>query len=144
MVLAVLLVAAPLAMGQRAVGGNVTTSELKSDSLGAGIPSAAKSDRTAGATPTILASSLLGQTLYARDGQRIGKISDVVMTHNLDSLLAIVGVGGFLGFGTKDVAIPKDKIAVSEDESGELRFTAATTTEQLQQAPIFDRTALMR
>ena len=79
-----------------------------------------------------------------RDGNRIGLISDLVMTQELDGLLAIVGVGGFLGFGTRDVAIPKDRIAVTEDKSGELRFTVASTREQLQQAPVFDRTALVR
>jgi hypothetical protein len=58
-------------------------------------------------------------------------------------VLAIVGIGGFLGLGVRDVAIPKDKIAVSQNMTGELRFTAASTREQLQQAPTFNRTALI-
>ena len=137
-VLAALLGVAVPAISQDESRGNVTTSELKSDSL---TPSDSASDAVA---PALLASSLLGQTIYALDGKRIGTLSDVVMTEDLDSFLAIVGIGGFLGFGARDVAIPKDRIAVSKNEEGELRLTIASTREQLQQAPVFDRTALRR
>ena len=144
LILAAVLMASVPAMAQEVDGTNVTTSELKSDSLALPDLIQTDTDFPPEKSVTILASSLLGQTLYARDGNRIGLISDLVMTQELDGLLAIVGVGGFLGFGTRDVAIPKDRIAVTEDKSGELRFTVASTREQLQQAPVFDRTALVR
>ena len=55
--------------------------------------------------------------------------------------VAIVGVGGFLGMGEKDVAIPFADITVTRDENNLMRLTIAATKEQLEAAPAFDRTA---
>lgn len=143
LVLAVVLFAPVSAMAQEAARTTVTTSELKSDSL-AMSAAAPKPNVVLRSAPTLLASSLLGKTLYSRDGKEIGQISDIVLSRELDGLLAVVGIGGLVGMGTRDVAIPKDRIEISESETGKLRFVVASTKEQLQQAPVFDRTTLMR
>ena len=38
--------------------------------------------------------------------EKIGAISEVLVDHSGDAQAAVIGVGGFLGIGQKDVAIP--------------------------------------
>ena len=54
--------------------------------------------------------------------------------------MPIVGVGGFLGIGEKDVAVPFDELQVVEQD-GDIRLVYASTREQLEAAPALDRTA---
>lgn len=124
----------------------VTTTELKSDSE-SGLPQASleKGDRNiAGSRERIFASELLGEKIYARDGSEVGKIADVLMSEKFNGLVAVIGIGGFMGLGSRTVAIPTQQIEMSRDGEGALRLIAATTHEQLLAAPAFDRTALMR
>jgi sporulation protein YlmC with PRC-barrel domain len=90
-----------------------------------------------------LASNFIGQTVYSAANENIGEINDLVMTKEKGAVVAIIGVGGFLGIGEKDVAIPIEQVSVArEQNSNNLRLTVNATREQLEAAPAFDRTAL--
>jgi sporulation protein YlmC with PRC-barrel domain len=52
------------------------------------------------------APKLIGVGVYGSDGKQIGKIDDLLMDHKGAAQTAVIGVGGFLGFGKKDVAVP--------------------------------------
>ena len=52
------------------------------------------------------APKLVGVAVYGPDEKQIGKIKDVLIDHNGAAQTVVIGVGGFLGFGTKDVAVP--------------------------------------
>jgi hypothetical protein len=52
----------------------------------------------------------------------------------------IVGVGGFLGLGEKDVALPLEKIKISKDENNNVKLTVEASREELENAPAFDKT----
>ena len=52
------------------------------------------------------APKLIGVAVYGPDEKQIGKIKDVLIDHNGAAQTVVIGVGGFLGFGTKDVAVP--------------------------------------
>jgi sporulation protein YlmC with PRC-barrel domain len=52
------------------------------------------------------APKLVGVGVYGADGKQIGKIDDLLMDHNGAAETVVIGVGGFLGFGKKDVAVP--------------------------------------
>ena len=52
------------------------------------------------------APKLIGVPVYGPDEKQIGKIKDVLIDHNGAAQTVVVGVGGFLGFGEKDVAVP--------------------------------------
>jgi len=49
---------------------------------------------------------LIGVNVFDVDGRLIGKIKDLLMSHEGVAEAVIIGVGGFLGFGEKDVAVP--------------------------------------
>jgi hypothetical protein len=52
------------------------------------------------------APKLVGVGVYGPDDKQIGKIDDLVMDHNGATQTVVIGVGGFLGFGKKEVAVP--------------------------------------
>jgi hypothetical protein len=47
----------------------------------------------------------------------------------------VIGVGGFLGMGEKNVALPFDQLTFSQDNDGVLVVTTTATKESLQAAP---------
>jgi sporulation protein YlmC with PRC-barrel domain len=52
------------------------------------------------------APKLVGTGVYGPDDKQIGKIDDLVMDHSGATQTVVIGVGGFLGFGKKEVAVP--------------------------------------
>mgnify|MGYP003652721353 FL=1 len=88
-----------------------------------------------------LASNLIGSAVYgsaSQDADMIGDINDIVITPEGDVASIIVGVGGFLGIGEKDVSVSYDSIEWV-DRDGERWLVANMTREQLEAAPAFDR-----
>jgi sporulation protein YlmC with PRC-barrel domain len=88
-----------------------------------------------------LASKLIGMQVFngtAKDAQQIGTIKDLVIDHAGKVMAAVIGVGGFLGVGEKDVAInyPQLKWTTATADNSP-RMTLATTKEALTAAPAF-------
>jgi hypothetical protein len=52
------------------------------------------------------APKLIGVGVYGFDDKQIGKIDDLLLDKNGSAQTIVIGVGGFLGFGKKDVAVP--------------------------------------
>ncbi len=52
------------------------------------------------------APKLIGVGVYGSDDKQIGKIDDLLVDRNGSAQTVVIGVGGFLGFGKKDVAVP--------------------------------------
>jgi len=91
----------------------------------------------------VLASQFMGQAVYTAANENIGEINDLIMNKDLDNIVAVVGVGGFLGIGERDVAIPISDIKVDKDATNNaLRLTITASKEQLEAMPAFDRTAM--
>jgi cytoskeletal protein RodZ len=56
------------------------------------------------------ASDLEGKDVYDTTGENIGSISDVLLSEDGEVIAVLVGVGGFLGIGQKDVAVAMDAL----------------------------------
>ncbi|MBZ9678840.1 PRC-barrel domain-containing protein [Mesorhizobium sp. ES1-1] len=90
-----------------------------------------------------LATNIVGETVYngtGDDAQNIGDVNDIVLTKEGKAKSLIIGVGGFLGLGEKNVAYDFDKAQWAE-KNGDRWLVAQTTKEQLQELPDFDRKA---
>lgn len=105
----------------------------------------------------ISVNDFMGKAIYTSDNQSIGDINDLLVANDGGVVAAVVGVGGFLGIGEKNVAIPFDKITITrETASGdaaeaandgetqaevvaeaEVRLTTTETAESLRNAPEF-------
>jgi len=57
-----------------------------------------------------LADDLLGSSVYNQQNQRIGDLNDLVIGPDGRVVAFVVGVGGFLGIGERDVAIPFEQV----------------------------------
>ena len=65
----------------------------------------------------VLATSVLGKTVYTgadEQGEAIGDVNDVVINADGGAEALVVGVGGFLGIGEKDVAVSFDRVSWSD------------------------------
>jgi hypothetical protein len=83
---------------------------------------------------------LLSADLRSRpDNTRIGAIDDLIIDEDGQIVAVIVGVGGFLGMGQRDVAISWDSIQAETDADGDTRFFVNMTEDQLRNAPEFDK-----
>jgi sporulation protein YlmC with PRC-barrel domain len=54
----------------------------------------------------MMASSLIGTTVVSPNNETIGDVNDVILDRNGQTMAVVIGVGGFLGIGEKDVAVP--------------------------------------
>lgn len=78
---------------------------------------------------------LVGKTLYGADQEPVGKINDVVMSQSGTVESVLVDVGGFLGIGAKQVAVPVAKVEVQ----GETLVAAGLSKRQAEQMPAYQR-----
>jgi hypothetical protein len=67
--------------------------------------------QTAEITPGYRASKLVHADVYNDQNQKIGKIGDLVIAPDGKLSVAVVDVGGFLGMGTHQVAIPVEQFS---------------------------------
>jgi sporulation protein YlmC with PRC-barrel domain len=59
---------------------------------------------------------LLDRNVYNDRNENLGKIDDIIVSPKRTVSHAIIGVGGFLGIGKKDVAIPMDQLHFEGDK----------------------------
>jgi ribosomal 30S subunit maturation factor RimM len=107
------------------------------------------------------ASNLIGMRIYnaenavandttiAADGEAewddIGEINDLLVTKDGEVSAVILGVGGFLGMGERDVAIPMDAITIVREQDSNDRFLVVSTTKDaLKEMPAFERDTHMK
>ena len=86
-------------------------------------------------------STYYNEDVYDNQENKIGDVNDILLDANGRVSAVIVGVGGFLGVGEKDVAVPFNALKVAE-KNGDRYLVMNTTKETLQSAPgyIFDKT----
>jgi hypothetical protein len=87
----------------------------------------------------LLASNIIGTTVYSQDNQSIGDINDIILSQEGQPSQVIVGVGGFLGIGEKDVVLEMSKLQIAATEDGNVKIVAQTSPEELKNMPAFMR-----
>ncbi len=90
-----------------------------------------------------LATNLIGETVYngtGDDAQNIGDVNDLVINADGNVQAVVVGVGGFLGMGEKNVALEFDALDWAERD-GDRWIVVSSTKEALEALPEFDRSA---
>jgi len=90
---------------------------------------------TPGAAGDISANKLINESVRNAANESIGDINDVLIGGDGKVAAVIVGVGGFLGLGEKDVALPFDQLSFAKDADGKLKVTTAMTKAALESAP---------
>ena len=86
---------------------------------------------------TISASALLNENVVNANNEAIGDVNDVLLGKDGKVVSVVVGVGGFLGMGEKDVALTFDQLKFTNN-GNDLVVTSNATKESLQAAPAYD------
>lgn len=81
------------------------------------------------------ADELIGKSVVNQSGEEVGDISDIVINTQDQAVLAIISVGGFLGIGGKDVAVPFDQLQPGENEA---ILMGSATAEELKSMPAYE------
>ena len=88
-----------------------------------------------------LASDIYKADVYDPSEHKIGKVTDLMIDSNGNVAGAIIGVGGFLGAGQKDVVIPFKELKASTRE-GKDWLVLNRTKDELKTAPAYNKTGL--
>lgn len=79
-----------------------------------------------------LEDDIRGSHVYGVDGEKLGKIKDVIFDHNTGTIsYAVVDTGGWLS--SRDFIVPASKLQVSEKHPKD--YSAQLTKEQIQRFP---------
>jgi hypothetical protein len=103
----------------------------------------------------LLASEYIGMRVYSAEGDvdvatnmvadaqaewdDIGEINELILSPEGEVLAVIVGVGGFLGLGEKDVAMDMTQISIMReaDDADDIFLVIKSSSEALEAAPSF-------
>ena len=85
----------------------------------------------------LAAASLIGDDVMSQDGEKIGKMEELMISVEDGRVgYAVMSFGGFLGFGNKFFAIPWATLRVDEEKKC---FILNVDKERLKKAPGFDK-----
>jgi len=84
------------------------------------------------------------QNVYDPGDNKIGEIMDVLVDREGKATALIIGVGGFLGMGEKDVAVPFDAVQVTSKDNNKWYLVMNSSKDALKSAKGFkyDRNAM--
>ena len=82
-----------------------------------------------------LASAIIDKPVVNAANETIGDVNDLVTDENGRVVAALIGVGGFLGIGEKDVAVPYQDLKLARDENDNVTVIANLSKDQLASAP---------
>ena len=82
------------------------------------------------------ANDFIGKTVYSRTDENVGKVDDLILSEN-GVQAVVLGVGGFLGMGTKDVAVMLSSIQITKDGNA-TKLVVDATKDQMKAAPTYD------
>jgi sporulation protein YlmC with PRC-barrel domain len=84
-----------------------------------------------------LASNFKGTDVIGGDGKKIGDVSDILFDKDGKIEAYVISVGGFLGMGAKEVAMPPTAFQVTTGKNNEKKLQLAMTQKELKQAQNF-------
>jgi sporulation protein YlmC with PRC-barrel domain len=87
------------------------------------------------------ARDFMGSRVYNMGGERIGDVNDILVDEAGRVTAIILGVGGFLGIGEKEVSMTADQVKRMVHSDGATYFTVNATKDQLTAAPTYERPA---
>ena len=99
-------------------------------------PSDANKILTTLPSPSLSISELYKQNVYDPGDNKIGEVKDVILSPDGRATALIVSVGGFLGIGEKDVAVPFDAVK-RKTKDNRTHLTLDTTKDALKNAAGF-------
>ena len=90
------------------------------------------------AQTTVLAKDLMGANVFGPDGEKVGAVDDLILDEQQKITGVVVGVGGFLGIGKKDVGLTWEQAKILESpDTATKKVMISLTKADLEAAPDF-------
>jgi sporulation protein YlmC with PRC-barrel domain len=87
---------------------------------------------------TLLARDFIGHAVLAPDNSKVGTVNDLLLSKDGKTVEGfVVGIGGFLGIGERNVALGIDRLSITPAPDGGLKLVTAIPREELANAPVF-------
>ncbi|MDR4126835.1 PRC-barrel domain-containing protein [Yanghanlia caeni] len=116
-------------------GASMQTNPTPGASGTATIPGTAGQSDSAASTEAITGWSakddIIGKSVFNENDEKVGDIKDVIISSDGRTMYLLVGAGGFLGMGEKEVAVPFDRFERRDDRV----LLSGYTKEQLKALP---------
>lgn len=87
----------------------------------------------------LTAEELIGTNVYGQNDEHIGAIGDLALNEDGTVDAVIIDFGGFLGIGTKPVAVAIDNLEFLADTDNNRSLVMPITRDQMDAAPAFDK-----
>lgn len=88
---------------------------------------------------SILASTMIGSNVRSAADEDLGSINDIIVSMDGQVEGVVIGVGGFLGIGEKDVVIAMDGLDIQRTGDEDVRVSVTQSREDIEAAPGFER-----
>jgi sporulation protein YlmC with PRC-barrel domain len=86
----------------------------------------------------VRASKLIGSRVLNTANETVGDINEIILDKDGKVAAVVVGVGGFLGLGEREVAVNFNSIRMSRDNNNNLTLTMNATKDSLKAAPAWN------
>jgi len=136
------IVALP-AFAQTPSGKNATTAPATHESPPASATNPSQRNTVLTDSADVRASKLIGASVYNDHNEKVGSVDDLVLGKDNKADEVIVSVGGFLGLGTKLVAVPYSQLKLGDTKnasSDNKVVMPGATKESLKAQPEFNYT----
>ncbi len=98
-----------------------------------------ETDQAAGTIPGgLTAEEIIGRDVVNKNGEGVGQVEALVIQPDKGDVHAVVSVGGFLGIGDRDVAIPLKELEFGDDN---VTLMSQQTKEDLESLPEYEENA---
>jgi len=81
------------------------------------------------------AETILGKDVRSKANENIGRVVDVLVTHDGRARAAIIDFGGFLGVGSRKIAVDWEALRFVPTDDGRNAITLDLTRDQMKAAP---------
>lgn len=155
---AALAITASLAFAQSSTSGTTTTTTTTPNAMTTTTPGATTttSGKTSVSTTTTgsltsssylttvdskawLGSKLIGTPVYTSStNERIGEVNNIIIDPTGQVSALVIGAGGFLGVGERDIAVKFTAFKATKDDDNEAKLTLDVTKDTLKNAPKVD------
>ena len=107
------------ALGQSPSAGNASTAPATHEARTTPSANSTPAQRNTALTDRgdVRASKLIGSSVYNDRDEKVGSVDDVVLGKDNKADTVVVSVGGFLGMGTKLVAVPYSQLKLGDTKN---------------------------
>lgn len=85
-------------------------------------------------------SGLIGTKIQNGAGENVGDVNYLVLDDSGHVTTVVIGVGGFLGVGEKNIAVPFKDVTKQQDNNGNTIFVLNASKDELSSAPAYEWT----